>query len=124
VVSQDWDWDNHFHWRRVNDSQSLIIIQWFIPADTPTGEYLIRYRGDAKGEDGSITPIEGVSRPFTVSPNAPDAPDSDETPNDVEFPHLEESNFVYTKEQMAKDWEENFMRIITTARDYYTKAEN
>eukprot|EP00004_Rigifila_ramosa_P023358 TRINITY_DN6549_c0_g1_i1.p1 TRINITY_DN6549_c0_g1~~TRINITY_DN6549_c0_g1_i1.p1 ORF type:complete len:700 (-),score=184.89 TRINITY_DN6549_c0_g1_i1:42-2141(-) len=121
VVGYDWDWDTHFHWRRVNDTLSLIIVQWFIPSDAEFGQYQIRYKGDAKAADNSVFPIEGVSRVFSVSATAPDEPDSDQTPNDIEFAHLAEPEL--TVKEMGDSWTEMFVSLLTKAAEHYLGKE-
>ena len=68
VVLTDSDWDTVFHWERQGiERHSVITLTWQIPAKTPSGKYRMRYFGDAKNTDGSITPFTGTSSVFTVS---------------------------------------------------------
>ncbi len=67
TVADDNDWDTTLRWRRPagqNDA-SIVRIEWTIPART-VGRFRIRYRGDARGADGSTRPIHGVSPGFVV----------------------------------------------------------
>ncbi|MCK1797475.1 neutral/alkaline ceramidase [Streptomyces sp. XM4193] len=66
-VADDGDWSTKFQWKREGVAASHTTLSWDIPADTEAGEYRIRYNGHAKSLTGTITPIEGISNPFTVN---------------------------------------------------------
>lgn len=67
VIARDWDPETRFIWERPGSiATSSVTIEWHIPSDTPPGEYRLVYYGHRKDLDGSIHPITGRSRRFTV----------------------------------------------------------
>ena len=43
-----------------------VTVRWSVPANTPKGQYRIRYYGNAKKNSKTITPFEGQTRVFQV----------------------------------------------------------
>jgi neutral ceramidase len=66
-VADDGDWATKLHWRK-QDGGSRITITWDIPAEVTSGEYRIRYVGDASDDAGRLTQITGASPAFGVGP--------------------------------------------------------
>eukprot|EP00002_Diphylleia_rotans_P001389 TRINITY_DN1077_c0_g1_i1.p1 TRINITY_DN1077_c0_g1~~TRINITY_DN1077_c0_g1_i1.p1 ORF type:complete len:714 (-),score=152.03 TRINITY_DN1077_c0_g1_i1:97-2238(-) len=72
-VAHDWDFETHMHWQRVNETASLVTVEWYIPKEQAVGAYRIRYSGTRKDEQGTVIPIpenpavHGFSRDFQVS---------------------------------------------------------
>jgi neutral ceramidase len=67
TVADDGDWATKFHWRRRGRAGSQVVITWDVPAGAE-GTYRITYAGDARAADGTLTPIRGATREFTVAP--------------------------------------------------------
>jgi len=68
TVSNDWDPETVYKWKRSGVANSKVTITWKIPADTPPGQYRIRHFGNWKsGWTGAISGYEGASRVFTVN---------------------------------------------------------
>ena len=68
TVSNDWDWDTLYEWRRDGSDRSLIDITWNIPSEATIGTYRIIHQGNWKnGWTGSIKAYSGTSREFTVN---------------------------------------------------------
>jgi len=67
-VRDDSDWSLVFQWRRTSEvmGTSEVDVEWETEDWAEPGVYRLRYFGDAKSLDGTITPFEGVSTPFTV----------------------------------------------------------
>jgi neutral ceramidase len=66
-VFSDSDWETIFHWERQGiERHSEITLTWNIPSSIKSGTYRLRYFGDAKNTDGSLTPFTGTSKTFTV----------------------------------------------------------
>eukprot|EP01094_Clydonella_sp_ATCC50884_P026865 TRINITY_DN7502_c0_g2_i1.p1 TRINITY_DN7502_c0_g2~~TRINITY_DN7502_c0_g2_i1.p1 ORF type:complete len:743 (-),score=213.42 TRINITY_DN7502_c0_g2_i1:173-2401(-) len=71
VMLTDADWETIFHWERgADEHDSIITLKWLLSDDVPHGTYRMRYFGDAKAEDGTISPISGTSSSFTVQPSS------------------------------------------------------
>ncbi|WP_107421437.1 neutral/alkaline ceramidase [Streptomyces nanshensis] len=66
TVADDGDWSTTFHWERYGVAASKVTVTWDIPEKTPSGEYRIRYEGDAKPVAGDPKAITGTSSGFTV----------------------------------------------------------
>jgi neutral ceramidase len=72
TIADDGDWSTIFRWARdgragAGRGRSRITITWAIPPEAEAGfEYRIRYRGDARDEQGAVTEVTGSSRPFTI----------------------------------------------------------
>jgi len=68
LVAVDGDWETKFKWLDAGKFVSQITIEWDIPTSPApaAGTYRLRYTGDAKSLDGTITPFQGVSSLFTV----------------------------------------------------------
>ena len=73
TVADDGDWATRFHYARRGRGGSQIVITWDVPADVD-GTYRISYRGDARAADGTLTPVSGVTREFTVAAAGSDGP--------------------------------------------------
>ncbi|CNK52604.1 ceramidase [Mycobacterium tuberculosis] len=58
--------DTFFEWKRIGVSASQVTVRWSVPANTPKGQYRIRYYGNAKKNAKTITPFEGQTRVFQV----------------------------------------------------------
>jgi len=67
TIADDGDWSTTFRWAPLGRSASRITITWDIPAATGAGTYRIKYRGDIKNADGTLSSIEGTSEPFEVT---------------------------------------------------------
>ena len=68
TVSNDWDWDTLYEWRRDGSDRSLIDITWNIPSEATIGTYRIIHQGNWKnGWTGNIKAYSGTSREFTVN---------------------------------------------------------
>lgn len=67
-VRDDSDWALTFHWRRTSRllGTSEVEVAWEVEEGTPTGEYRLRYYGDAKSMRGRIAAFEGASGTFRV----------------------------------------------------------
>ncbi|MFC9897109.1 neutral/alkaline ceramidase [Nocardia sp. NPDC127579] len=67
-VFDDNDWCTEFRWSRPEGqpAASRIRIQWSVPPTADIGRYRISYHGDAKDQDGGLTPFTGISPDFTV----------------------------------------------------------
>lgn len=59
--------DTFFEWKRIGVSASQVTVRWKVPANTPKGQYRIRYYGNAKKNSKTITPFEGQTRVFQVA---------------------------------------------------------
>ncbi len=59
--------DTFFEWKRIGISASQVTVRWSVPANTPKGQYRIRYYGNAKKNSKTITPFEGQTRVFQVA---------------------------------------------------------
>ena len=59
--------DTFFEWKRIGVSASQVTVRWNVPANTPKGQYRIRYYGNAKKNSKTITPFEGQTRVFQVA---------------------------------------------------------
>ena len=69
TVLTDQDWELVYEWTRTNEllGTSQVTISWEIPsAGVAPAAYRLRYYGDSKALDGTITPFTGVSGTFTV----------------------------------------------------------
>jgi neutral ceramidase len=66
-VADDGDWETKLHWKKAGRGQSRITITWDIPAGTESGDYRIRYFGDALDTAGAVTPFTGTTQSFAVS---------------------------------------------------------
>ncbi|XP_068161996.1 neutral ceramidase [Antennarius striatus] len=72
VVYTDASWETRFHWLKGPAQQSNSTVEWHIPPGAPSGSYRIKHYGHAKQMKGFrpvITPYEGVSQVFRVSPS-------------------------------------------------------
>ena len=58
--------DTFFEWKRIGVSASQVTVRWNVSANTPKGQYRIRYYGNAKKNAKTITPFEGQTRVFQV----------------------------------------------------------
>ncbi len=67
-VADDGDWSTKYRWTRTFGAESVVDINWAIPAGTPAGSYRIVHYGDAKSLWGSISAFSGTSRVFAVMP--------------------------------------------------------
>jgi neutral ceramidase len=68
-VLLDGDWETKFHWAKGGLMESVITLEWDIPSWTPSGTYRLRYNGDWKALNGTITTFTGVSSSFQVVNN-------------------------------------------------------
>ena len=59
--------DTFFEWKRMGISASQVTVRWKVPANTPKGQYRIRYYGNAKKNAKTIIPFEGQTRQFQVA---------------------------------------------------------
>ena len=68
IVKDDSDWELIYHWRRVNKlfGTSEVEIVWEIDESTASGEYRLRYFGDAKSILGRVHEFSGTSQSFYV----------------------------------------------------------
>lgn len=68
LIAVDGDWETKFKWLDAGKLVSQITVEWDIPtAPAPAaGTYRVRYTGDAKSLDGTITPFTGLSSLFAV----------------------------------------------------------
>lgn len=68
VVRDDSDWELVYEWKRINSvfGTSEVTISWEIPDDVESGEYRIRYYGDAKALGGDISAFAGTSGVFEI----------------------------------------------------------
>uniref|UniRef100_UPI003AAB5B7B neutral ceramidase isoform X1 n=1 Tax=Centroberyx gerrardi TaxID=166262 RepID=UPI003AAB5B7B len=72
VVYTDASWETRFSWLKGSDRRSNATVDWFIPLTAPTGSYRIKHYGHYKQMKGLrpvITPYNGTSHVFTVTPN-------------------------------------------------------
>lgn len=58
--------DTFFEWKRMGISASQVTVRWKVPANTPKGQYRIRYFGTAKKISGVKSNFEGQTRQFQV----------------------------------------------------------
>jgi len=65
-VADDGDWSTKLRWARQGAAGSRITIEWHVPRKAPAGRYRIRYFGDARAGDGTLTPVTGTSQVFGV----------------------------------------------------------
>jgi neutral ceramidase len=67
TVARDWDPETRYIWQRNGIANSLITVEWDIPADAQPGTYRLVHSGHWKsGWTGAISPYTGQSRSFTV----------------------------------------------------------
>ena len=66
VVATDSSWETKFKWARSGVSESVVTIEWDVPASAATGQYRIRYYGDHRNVLQQITPFTGTSSAFNV----------------------------------------------------------
>uniref|UniRef100_A0A667YJA3 Neutral ceramidase n=1 Tax=Myripristis murdjan TaxID=586833 RepID=A0A667YJA3_9TELE len=72
VVCTDASWETRFRWLKGSGRQSNVTVEWHIPLQAAAGSYRIRHLGHAKQLQGSrpvVTPYEGVSAVFAVTPS-------------------------------------------------------
>lgn len=67
TVKTDADWDTTFEWREEQFSGAATI-KWVIPADAATGTYRILHKGYSGNILGTLTPYQGTSPEFQVTP--------------------------------------------------------
>ena len=67
-VRDDSDWALTFHWRRTSNLLGIseVDIEWDIEETAASGDYRMRYYGDAKSVRGVLSSVEGVSGVFRV----------------------------------------------------------
>lgn len=67
-VRDDSDWSLIFEWKKISEilGTSEVTITWEVEDWAQDGRYRIRYFGDSKVVDGTITPFEGVSGEFEL----------------------------------------------------------
>ncbi|MCH1865877.1 neutral/alkaline ceramidase [Nocardioides sp. CFH 31398] len=65
-VATDDDWTTRFGWSHTGPTSSEVTVGWDVAPSARPGRYRLRYLGDAKGPDGSLTPVRGTSRTFAV----------------------------------------------------------
>jgi hypothetical protein len=66
TVYTDLDPCTVYKWERDFIANSKITIKWYIPEDTPPGEYRIKHYGNNKDIAGKISSYEGTSNVFKV----------------------------------------------------------
>ncbi|HWC36187.1 MAG TPA: neutral/alkaline ceramidase [Mycobacteriales bacterium] len=64
-VADDGDWSTKLHCRKA-DGGTRITITWDVPADAKSGEYRIRYFGNAVDPEGGLTSFTGTSPTFAI----------------------------------------------------------
>jgi neutral ceramidase len=64
-VADDGDWATKLHCRKA-DGGMRITITWDVPSEAESGDYRIRYHGDAADMDGRLTAFTGTSPTFAV----------------------------------------------------------
>ncbi|XP_053269667.1 neutral ceramidase [Pleuronectes platessa] len=72
VVHTDASWETRFHWLKGSKGRSNTTVEWFVPPSAPGGYYRIKHFGHYKQMKGLrpvITPYEGTSDVFRVSPS-------------------------------------------------------
>jgi neutral ceramidase len=67
TVYDDGDWSTRFTWRRAGRGRSEVTIAWDIPEQVGSGQFRIRYHGDAKDDRGALHPFTGTSPAFEVA---------------------------------------------------------
>jgi len=67
TVKTDADWDTTFEWKEEQLSGAATI-KWVIPANVATGNYRILHKGYSGDLFGTLTPYEGTSPEFQVTP--------------------------------------------------------
>lgn len=67
VIRVDADWDTRFHWERHLISESIVRVEWYTDAASPSGTFRIKTFGASKAISGAITPYEGTSATFTLA---------------------------------------------------------
>ncbi|KAF7858645.1 hypothetical protein EAF04_009245 [Stromatinia cepivora] len=68
-MRDDSDWSLIFEWKKISEilGTSEVTITWEVEERAQDGRYRIRYFGDSKVVDGTITPFEGVSGEFELT---------------------------------------------------------
>lgn len=66
TILTDDDWATKFEWKPKIGHRSLVTIRWQIEKTTESGDYRIRYLGDARNDDGSISEFCGESATFNI----------------------------------------------------------
>jgi neutral ceramidase len=69
TVRDDGDWDTRFVWKRGLKGESEATVSWDIPEDAASGQYRMRYLGEAKDHRGVVHVFVGVSPDFEVIPS-------------------------------------------------------
>jgi neutral ceramidase len=67
TVANDWDPETRFIWTRQGTDQSIITIEWYVPADAEPGQYRIDHYGYAKDPlTQQLRAYQGQSRTFQL----------------------------------------------------------